>query len=60
MMRTEATLLEACRRAPEAAASWGELGAARARNGDWPAALGAYVEAGRLAPDSLAFALARG
>lgn len=60
MMPAEAHLLETCRRAPATAVLWGRLGQARARNGDWPGALGAYAEATRLAPGDLGFAVARG
>ncbi|MDA8048618.1 MAG: hypothetical protein M0002_01160 [Rhodospirillales bacterium] len=58
--RAQGLLLQACGRSPHSAVLWNALGRARAAAGDWPGALGAYAEAGRLAPEDLAAALVRG
>jgi len=57
--RARKRLREACRTAPDRADLWDALGLVAVKDADWNAALGAFAEAGRIAPATLAFALHR-
>ena len=57
--RARGLLRAACRAAPDRAELWDALGFAHVADADWCGALGAFAEAGRVAPGALAYALHR-
>jgi protein O-GlcNAc transferase len=58
-VRGRRLLRETCRAYPDRAELWDALGFAHVADAAWEAALGAFAEAGRLAPRSLTYALHR-
>ncbi len=57
--RARRLLRDTCRACPDRAELWDALGFAHMADAEWEAALGAFAEAGRVAPGSLAYALHR-
>ena len=57
--RARKILLDGCRAVPDRADLWDALGLLAVKEANWRAALGAFAEAGRIAPGTLAYALHR-